>query len=239
MEDSRHPITDAGIGPLLETARGPLVRPSWIRPNRWSTFRDGQLVGSRPCTLIEVTHPRRAPDFLFYRCSVYIDGSSACPIRFEAYDWPASPEAAPELVEEYTYTDLKLNVGLGDLDFDVSNDGLCLRAILTPAPADRSPPSFAVDVGPRLDKPASEMPTRGSCLRGIARRRMPVDPVALGLRNPHDRSARRSDIKSGSGGEAPEEDPGIGLAAGDSGGKRGKPRGSSARRDLGRERTLR
>ena len=120
MEDNRHPITHAGIGPLLDTVEA-----------RWSSeldpaeslvaFRDGQLVGSRPCILIESTHPRHRPEFLFYQVRVYIDQELGLPVRFEAYDWPASPGAAPELVEEYTYTDLKLNVGLSDVDFDVSN----------------------------------------------------------------------------------------------------------------------
>ena len=71
--------------------------------------------------MIETTHPRQSPDFLFYQVRVYIDQELGLPIRFEAYDWPDRPEAAPELVEEYTYTDLKLNVGLSDIDFDVSN----------------------------------------------------------------------------------------------------------------------
>jgi hypothetical protein len=120
MEDCRHPITHAGIGPLLDTLE-----------ERWSTefgpteslveFRDGLTVASRPCRLIETTHPREDPDFLFYQVRVYIDRDLGLPIRFEAFDWPAGPQAQPELVEEYTYTDLKLNVGLGNVDFDVSN----------------------------------------------------------------------------------------------------------------------
>jgi hypothetical protein len=84
-------------------------------------FRDGQLVGSRPCTLIETTHPRPRPEFLFHQVRLYIDRELGLPVRFEAYDWPTDPQAPPELVEEYTYTDLKLNIGLGDVDFDVSN----------------------------------------------------------------------------------------------------------------------
>ncbi len=120
MEDNRHPITHAGIGSLLAT-----VEARWsndLDPTEAQVaFREGQLVGSRPCTLIESTHPRRLPRLLFYRVRVYIDQELGLPVRFEAYDWPASPEAAPELVEEYTYTDLKLNVGLSDVDFDVSN----------------------------------------------------------------------------------------------------------------------
>jgi hypothetical protein len=120
MEDNRHPITHAGIGPLLETLE-----------ERWSKeldpseslveFRDAEAVGPRPCTLIETTHPRELPHFLFYKVKVYIDRELGLPIRFEAFDWPDSPGAEPNLVEEYTYTDLKLNVGLGDVDFDVSN----------------------------------------------------------------------------------------------------------------------
>jgi hypothetical protein len=120
MEECRHPITHAGIGPLLETLE-----------ERWSTeldptesvveIRDGLTLGSRTCTLISTTHPREDPDFMFYQVRVYIDRELGLPIHFEAFDWPDSPVAAPELVEEYTYTDLKLNVGLSDADFDVTN----------------------------------------------------------------------------------------------------------------------
>lgn len=58
---------------------------------------------------------------MFYRVRVFFDQELGLPIRFEAYDWPASLKAVPELVEEYIYMDLKLNVGLCDLDFDVTN----------------------------------------------------------------------------------------------------------------------
>jgi hypothetical protein len=120
MEDCRHPITHAGIGALLDTLE-----------HRWSTeldpaeslveFRDGLTVESRPCMLIQTTHPREDTDFLFHQVRVYIDRELRLPIRFEAFDWPENPGAEPQLVEEYTYTDLRLNVGLGDADFDVSN----------------------------------------------------------------------------------------------------------------------
>ncbi len=73
--------------------------------------------------MIETTHPREDPDFLFYQVRVYIDQELGLPIRFEAYDWPDGPDAEPVLVEEYSYTDLKVNVGLSDHDFDVSNAG--------------------------------------------------------------------------------------------------------------------
>ena len=120
MEDCRHPITHAGIGPLLDT-----IEARWLTEldptESLVAFRDGQTVGPRPCTVIETTYPHRRPEYMFYQVQVYIDRDLGLPIRFEAYDWPTGPGSAPELVEEYTYTGLKLNVGLGDADFDVAN----------------------------------------------------------------------------------------------------------------------
>ncbi len=43
------------------------------------------------------------------------------PIRYEQYDWSGVAGDRPELVEQYTYLDLKLNVGLTDADFDKRN----------------------------------------------------------------------------------------------------------------------
>jgi hypothetical protein len=120
MEECRHPITEAGIGPLLETLAA-----------RWSaeldpsesvvTLRHDQVLGQKRCTVIETTHPKRGPGFMFYRVRVYVDREIGLPIRFEAYDWPGSASEVPPLAEEYAYIDLKLNVGLHDSDFDVSN----------------------------------------------------------------------------------------------------------------------
>ena len=85
------------------------------------TFHDDVRVGTRRCTLIESVHPQRGPNFLFHKVKLYIDQEHGLPIRFEAYDWPRHPGAPAELVEEYSYLDLKVNVGLHDHDFDPAN----------------------------------------------------------------------------------------------------------------------
>ncbi len=120
MEDCRHPITEAGIGPLLDTIA-----------KRWAVelspaesvieFRDDMLVDDRRCTMIESTHPEHNRRFLYHKVRLYIDQEIGLPIRFEAYDWPKNASSEPELEEEYTYLNLKLNVGLKDLDFEASN----------------------------------------------------------------------------------------------------------------------
>ncbi len=120
MEDCRHPITEAGIGRLIEIV--------W---NRWSmelnpdesdvSIRDDMMLGDRACTMIESTHNRRKGHFLFHKVRLYIDQDLGLPIRFEGYDWPDKVGGEPVLAEEYTYMNLRLNVGLKDRDFDTSN----------------------------------------------------------------------------------------------------------------------
>jgi len=45
--------------------------------------------------------------------------NSTCkPIRVESYDWPKTPGAKPDVLGIFTYTKLKVNVGLTDADFD-------------------------------------------------------------------------------------------------------------------------
>ena len=120
MEDCRHPITEAGIGSLIET-----VAKHWaleLTVEESAVLMDRNMtIGSRRCMLIEAAHPDRRPHFVFHKVRLYIDQELGLPIRFEAYDWPHQPGASAELMEEYSYLDLKINVGLSDHDFDPSN----------------------------------------------------------------------------------------------------------------------
>ena len=119
MEDNRHPITEAGLGNLIET-----VCHRWdveLKPGATQVeFHPGMKVGDRECTMIETTHPRHDPGFVFHRVRLYIDDQLGLPIRLEGYDWPKAGAPA-ELVEEYTYSHLKINPGLTDRDFDPAN----------------------------------------------------------------------------------------------------------------------
>jgi hypothetical protein len=120
MEDNRHPITEAGLGHLIETVF-----------RRWNaemnsgetrvTIVPNTRVGDRLCTMVESMHPQRHPSYLFHKVKLYFDHEHGLPIRFEAYDWPRRPGGQAELVEEYTYHSLRLNPGLSEHDFDPSN----------------------------------------------------------------------------------------------------------------------
>lgn len=120
MEDCRHPITEAGIGALLDT-----LNDRWaaeLTPGETLVTHHPQMkIGTHPCSMIETVHPGKSPKYLHHKVRLYIDSEHGLPIRFEAYDWPARPGVAAELVEEYTYLDLRTNVGLTDHDFDPHN----------------------------------------------------------------------------------------------------------------------
>jgi hypothetical protein len=77
-------------------------------------------IGDRECTLIRVTHPERRPHFMFHVADVFVDKELNLPIRYSSYDWAKSGEK-PQLIESYMYSNLKINVGLTDADFDYKN----------------------------------------------------------------------------------------------------------------------
>ena len=85
-------------------------------------FRKNARVKDRTCTVLQVMQPNKRPGMEFYRADVFIDDALNLPIRYVAYDWPSDPNASLEVLEEYTYLNLKLNVGLTDEDFDPYNE---------------------------------------------------------------------------------------------------------------------
>ena len=119
MEENRHPITEAGIGSLIDK-----VASTWetgLVPGVTKVvFHPSAKVGDRACTMIETIHnPAERCDFS--RVCLYIDVDLGLPIRIESYGWPKKPGVERELVEEYTYVNLKINSGLKERDFDPNN----------------------------------------------------------------------------------------------------------------------
>jgi hypothetical protein len=120
MKGQRYPITELGIRNL--TSR---LQEQGEKDMQYGechvNFVSGYKVHGRPCTMIDVVHPVPRRNFIFHNAKIYIDDEWKIPIRYEAYDWPAQQGGQPQLLEEYTYLDLKLNQGYTDADFDVYN----------------------------------------------------------------------------------------------------------------------
>lgn len=66
-------------------------------------------------------HPVPRREFRFHIARVFIDDELRLPVRYEAHDWPDRQDGQSELLEEYTYINLKLNNGFVDNDFSIKN----------------------------------------------------------------------------------------------------------------------
>ena len=120
MRGNRYPITEIGI---MTLTRRLIEKGERDRKHGDCQVRlvDGAKVRDRVCTMLEVTHHEQKPQYDFHLARVFLDRELNMPIRYEAYGWPSQPGAAPPLLEEYTYMDVKVNVGLTDADFDRKN----------------------------------------------------------------------------------------------------------------------
>jgi hypothetical protein len=120
MRGQRHPITEIGIENLLKKIIERGERDRQYGQCDVQFFRHAKI-GDMQCTMLQVTHPERRPYFDFYRARIYFADSLKIPIRYESWSWPTQSGGDPVLEEEYNYLNVKVNVGLTDLDFDPQN----------------------------------------------------------------------------------------------------------------------
>jgi hypothetical protein len=126
MNDQRYPLTELGI--LNLTKRLVQVAEDDIKFGECEVkFFKGAKINNRVCTCIQVVHPVPRRNFLFNVARIFVDDELNVPIRYESYEWPKEPGGDPELIEEYTYINLKLNNGFTDADFDIKNPNYHFR----------------------------------------------------------------------------------------------------------------
>lgn len=119
MKENRYPITQAGMLNMLDA-----VLAIWQAELPHGEAKIGYYpqakVGESSCKVYEVTHAEAREHFKFHKTRLYIDIKSGLPVRVEQYAFPVDGAEA-KLVEEYTFSDLKTNVGLTDNDFSTKN----------------------------------------------------------------------------------------------------------------------
>ena len=130
MKDQRYPLTELGI--LNMTRRLVEVGEDNKRFGECEVkFYEGAKINNgrvgRVCTMIEVVHPVPRRNFVFHIARIFVDNELNLPIRYESFDWPKEAGGTPELMEEYTYCNLKLNNGFTDADFSTKNPNYKFR----------------------------------------------------------------------------------------------------------------
>lgn len=120
MAENRHVITDMGMRRLLE-----LLITQWDLESKYGEcdvkFYPGAKMGNAECEVIESSHPRPRKQFPYHMTRVFFEKKSRLPIRIENYGFPMQPNQPAPLVEEYTYINVRTNIGLTPADFDRRN----------------------------------------------------------------------------------------------------------------------
>lgn len=121
LAENRHLITDVGMRRMLE-----MVIAQWELESQYGEtdvkFYPHAKMGNAECEVIETSHPRPRKQFPFHMTRVFLEKQSRLPIRIENYAFPAQVGQPAVLVEEYTYTNVKTNLGLTAADFDRRNE---------------------------------------------------------------------------------------------------------------------
>jgi hypothetical protein len=118
--ESRYPITELGldnvVSRLIDQARHDIIADPDGKNTEVVFYHNAEIDG-RVCTHIRVTHPIADDAFDFHQANIYVDDKLNVPLRVENYTWPKKEGEPPQLMEEYTYMRMKLNVGLTDGNF--------------------------------------------------------------------------------------------------------------------------
>jgi hypothetical protein len=120
MQENRRPITTIGMRRMLQS-----VLAQWEEETRYGEvnvkFYPNARLGDRSCQVIESSHPHRRRQFPFHMTRLFIDVETRLPVRVEQYGYPTMPGATPPLEELYSYSDIRTNIGLSDIDFSKDN----------------------------------------------------------------------------------------------------------------------
>jgi hypothetical protein len=120
MMGNRYPITGIGMIRLVEKLIEKGTRDRELGPCLVQII-DNEKIGDRTCRLIQVTHPKQEKGMDFHIAQIFFDAERMIPLRYAAFGWPKREGEQPPLEEEYTYLNVKLNVGLTAEDFNPDN----------------------------------------------------------------------------------------------------------------------
>jgi Protein of unknown function (DUF1571) len=123
-EENRRPITEIGMLQMLdlETALWRADRDSDPANVEVTSF-SGVKVGDLECDGFELKHLKHKSKEQFALTRIYFDSQTKFPVQVEHFNGAGTNDSELALVEKYTYTDIKTNVGLGESDFDRHNSG--------------------------------------------------------------------------------------------------------------------
>lgn len=120
MEESRYPVTMIGMRTMLDQIVGQWQSEIALTDTKVRYFPNAK-VDNVECRVFESSHAEAARGVKFHMTRLYVAKENKLPVRVEQFDFPTKTGAQPAILEQYTYLNIKANVGLKDVDFDVKN----------------------------------------------------------------------------------------------------------------------
>lgn len=120
MKGQRYPLTDIGLENLVHKLIERGEKDKRFGHCQVDLYPGGK-VGGRACTILRVVHPEKQPHYDFHIAEIFLDDEWKIPVRYAAFSWEKNGNQENEIIEEYTYQKIKINVGLTDKDFDMAN----------------------------------------------------------------------------------------------------------------------
>ena len=119
MVGNRYPITETGLLRLMQKLTQYGLRDRKHGKCEVEILEEIEMADIL-CTRLRIIHPKKQKPFTFHIAEIDMDMQRMIPIRLATCDWPSEGQN-PALIEEYIYHNIKLNVGLKDIDFDPDN----------------------------------------------------------------------------------------------------------------------
>lgn len=119
MRSNLYPITEWGIEKMIDRLQ---IKLATIEDfSNYAVHRKDGAVNGKEVEIVTIEAKQNHAAPKFYRLKYYIDKEYGFATGYELFDKPDKENAHPSLLEQYFYSDVKTNVGLTDLDFDVTN----------------------------------------------------------------------------------------------------------------------
>jgi hypothetical protein len=117
LTENRHPVTEWTMAAVIDRVSSSVAREKTLN-NPVEVFTGDYQFAGRNVVRYDVY--TRRPHALRYahRMLIYVDKETKLPLRYEAYDQPKGTAAVGDLFEAYSFSEVKLNVGLGENSFD-------------------------------------------------------------------------------------------------------------------------
>ncbi len=117
LAENRHPVTEWTMAAVIDRVSAAAAREKTLN-NPVEVYTSDYQFAGRNVIRYEV-FTRRPHAFRYaHRMLVYIDKETKLPLRYEAYDQPKAGASVGDLFEAYSFSEVKLNVGLGENSFD-------------------------------------------------------------------------------------------------------------------------